>query len=317
MTAPDRSPVELELKYRVLDLAAAERYLIDAQFGPFSGGAVVRSTHMEDRYVDTESGALAKAGFAARLRQTGRGTIVSVKALARGDGPGGAARRVELEGPAEQNAAPRDWPASDARALVLELAGDAPVFELVTVRQVRRRRIVRAGETRVEFSLDEVDVVSGSRVVDRFVEFEAELVKGDEGPLAALAAVLDADPALVAEAGSKLEAALAALRRDRGIDGNGESAGGEAVVRGAGRDWSDATTGGVDVERDGDAAEGSSDARAVMERETVEDGSGERNARPADDGVSGDASDMPAGADAGDQSELDGDHIAETIEVLP
>ena len=50
----------------------------------------------------------------------------------------------------------------------------------------------------------------------------------------------------------------------------------------------------MDVERDGDAAEGSSDARAVMERETVEDGSGERNARPADDGVSGDASDMPA-----------------------
>jgi CHAD domain-containing protein len=295
VTAPDRSPVELELKYRVLDLAAAERYLIDAQFGPFSGGAVVRSTHMEDRYIDTESGAFAKAGFAARLRQAGRGTIVSVKALARGDGPGGAARRVELEGPAEQNAAPRDWPVSDARALVLELAGDAPLFELVTVRQVRRRRIVRAAETRVEFSLDEVDVVSGSRVVDRFVEFEAELVKGDEGPLAALATVLDADPALVSEAGSKLETALAALQRDRGDDGNGLSDRDVAAGSGAGPDGAGVTTGGVDVERDGDAAEGSSDARAVMERETTEDGSGVPDAWRGDG---------------------DGDHVAE-LDVLP
>ena len=78
--------------------------MAEAQFGPFSGAAVVRSTHMEDRYVDTADGALAQAGFAVRLRQTGRGTIVSVKSLARRDGPGGAVRREELEGPADRTA---------------------------------------------------------------------------------------------------------------------------------------------------------------------------------------------------------------------
>ena len=76
---------------------------------------------------------------------------------------------------------------------------------------------------------------SRSRVVDRFVELEAELVKGAEERLAALADVFAADPALAPASGSKLEAALAAVRsggrrgRDAatmamasGLDGRGD-----------------------------------------------------------------------------------------------
>ncbi len=180
-------PVEVELKYRVVDLAAAERYLAAEEIGAFSGTAALRSSQLEDRYVDTADGALGRAGFAVRLRQSGRGTIVSVKGTERTEGAGGAMRRQELEGPADRTAGPLDWPASDARSLVLELAGDAPLLELVTIRQLRRKRIVRDGTTRVELSLDEVDVVSRSRVIDRFVELEAELVKGAEERLSGLA----------------------------------------------------------------------------------------------------------------------------------
>ncbi|MGZ8514563.1 MAG: CHAD domain-containing protein, partial [Candidatus Limnocylindrales bacterium] len=205
-------PVEVELKFRVVDVGAAERYLVADSIGSFIAGAAARATQLEDRYVDTAAGALTRAGFAVRLRQSGRDTIVSVKSLARTNGAGGSVRREELEGPADRTAGPLEWPASDARSLVLELAGDAPLVELVTIRQLRRKRIVRAGETRVELSLDEVDVVVRSRVVDRFVELEAELVKGDESRLAELAAVFAADPALTSEQGSKLEAALAAVR---------------------------------------------------------------------------------------------------------
>ncbi len=205
-------PIEVELKYRVVDLAAAERYLVAEEIGTFTGGAVVRSTQMEDRYVDTSDGALTKAGFAVRLRQSGRGTIVSVKSLARTEGAGGAIRRQELEGPADRTQGPLEWPASDARALVLELAGDAPLVELVTIRQLRRKRIIRDGETRVELSLDEVDVVSRSRVIDRFVELEAELIKGAEERLAGLAEIFTADPALGPADRSKLEAAMIAVR---------------------------------------------------------------------------------------------------------
>jgi len=205
-------PVEVELKYRVVDLAVAERYLVAEEIGSFSGTAAPRSSQLEDRYVDTADGAMTRAGFAVRLRQSGKGTIVSVKSLARTDGPGGSVRREELEGPADRTAGPLDWPASDARSLVLELAGDAPLVELVTIRQLRRKRIVRDGDTRVELSLDEVDVVSRSRVVDRFVELEAELVRGAEERLTTLAEVFAADRALAPASGSKFEAAMEAVR---------------------------------------------------------------------------------------------------------
>jgi CHAD domain-containing protein len=213
-------PVEVELKFRVVDLAAAERYLVAETIGPFAAGAAARSTQLEDRYVDTATGSLTRAGFAVRLRRSGRDTIVSVKSLARTNGPGGSVRREELEGPADRTAGPIEWPASDARSLVLELAGDAPLVELVTIRQLRRKRIVRDGDTRVELSLDEVDVVVRSRVVDRFVELEAEFVKGDERRLADLAEVFAADPALTSERGSKLEAALTAVRAAEGPHGH-------------------------------------------------------------------------------------------------
>ena len=213
MTDIVERPIEVELKYRVVDLAAAERYLVADEIGMFSGGAVVRSTQMEDRYVDTAEAALAKAGYAVRLRQSGRGTIVSVKSLARAEGVGGAVRREELEGPADRTLGPLEWPASDARSLVLEFGGDAPLIELVTIRQLRRKRIIRDGETRVELSLDEVDVVSRSRVIDRFVELEAELVRGDESRLAGLAEIFTADPALAPTGGSKLDAAMQAVRK--------------------------------------------------------------------------------------------------------
>jgi CHAD domain-containing protein len=204
-------PIEVELKYRVVDLALAERYLVDEQIGSFSGSSAARASQFEDRYVDTADGAFARAGFAVRIRQSGRGTIVSVKSLAWTEGAGGAVRREELEGPADRTAGPLEWPASDARSLVLELAGDAPLVELVTIRQLRRKRVVRDGDTRVELSLDEVDVVTRSRVVDRFVELEAELVKGSEERLASLGQVFGADPALASVSGSKLESALAML----------------------------------------------------------------------------------------------------------
>ncbi len=205
-------PVEVELKYRVLDLPAAERYLTATAVGPFVGASQPRATQMEDRYVDTADRAFERAGFAVRLRAAGGSALVSIKSRASTDASGGAVRREEIEGPASRTAAPHDWPASDARSLVLELAGDAPLVEVVTIRQLRRKRELRDGSTRVELSLDEVDVVIGKRVIGRFVELEAELKKGDEARLIGLAATFNGDAALRRSAGSKFEAALAATR---------------------------------------------------------------------------------------------------------
>jgi triphosphatase len=203
---------EVELKYRVEDLAAAERLLAADRLGPFTGGpGRARSTQLEDRYVDTADGALARAGFAVRLRQSGGETVVSVKSLAHIEGPNGIFRRDELEGPADRIAPPVDWPASDARSLVVEHAGDAPLVERVTIRQLRRKRQLRSAATRVELSLDEVDVVARGRVVERFVELEAELTRGEESELEALGAAIESESGLERARTSKLEAALAAI----------------------------------------------------------------------------------------------------------
>ncbi len=210
--------IEVELKFRVLDLPAAERYLTSSTVGPFVGESQPRATQLEDRYVDTADRAMARAGYAVRLRGSRTGTVVSVKSLAAREGVGGSVGREELEGPADKASPPIDWPPSDARSFVLEHAGDAPLLEVVTVRQLRRKRQLRDGATRVELSLDEVDVVTGKRVVGRFVELEAELTNGDEARLAGLAATFAADPALRRSTGSKLEAALAALRGEVDTD---------------------------------------------------------------------------------------------------
>jgi CHAD domain-containing protein len=206
-------PVEVELKYRVTSVAAAERYLTAPRVGAFDAHEMARSSRIEDRYVDTDGRALARAGYAVRLRQSKAGTIVSVKSLVSVEGPGGAVRREELEGPAE--------PTSAARALVLEHAGAAPLVELVTIRQVRRKRQLRDAGTRIELSLDEVSVIAGDREVGRFAELEAELRRGSDSRLAELAAIFDADLTLTRSGESKLEAALAILAvPSSGADGH-------------------------------------------------------------------------------------------------
>ncbi|MDH4141361.1 MAG: CHAD domain-containing protein [Chloroflexota bacterium] len=226
--APDTDPVEVELKYRVTDKAAAERLISANRVGVFTAGARARTVQQEDRYVDTTDGSLSRAGFAVRLRKTGSETRVSIKSLGRSNGPSGAVHRVEIEGPADRVAPAADWPPSDARSLVLEHAGDGPLVELVTIRQLRRQRQLRATGARIELSLDEVDVVAQGRLIDHFVELEAELVRGDETALEALAERLSKEPGLRLAETSKLEAALRAVgERAADDDGDGLDAGAE------------------------------------------------------------------------------------------
>jgi CHAD domain-containing protein/adenylate cyclase class IV len=211
MTTRAGRPIEVELKYRVVDEAAADRYLVDEEIAGFRASAPVRSTQVEDRYIDTAGGALARAGFAARLRQTAKTTTVAVKSSARRVGDGNVHRREELEGPADRTNHPRDWPPSDARSLILEQCGDAPLVEVVTIRQLRRKRILERNGTSVELSLDEVDAVSRSRVVGRFVELEVELVRGDEAGLLEIDEALAKDKGLEPATTSKFQSALRAV----------------------------------------------------------------------------------------------------------
>ena len=199
--------VEVELKYRVGDAAAAARLAAARTLGGFRAAGRMHQVQVEDRYLDTADGALGRAGWAVRLRRGPSMMLVSAKSTT----PAADAlhRREELEGPAGLSLDPHAWPPSPARSLVLEHAGDAPLVELVTVRQLRRTRAMADETAEIELSLDDVAVVAGGRVVDRFFELEAELRRGPSSALEALAAALAEDPDLEAEPSSKLERALA------------------------------------------------------------------------------------------------------------
>jgi CHAD domain-containing protein len=203
--------VEVEMKYRLRSPDGADRYLVAPELGQFKPAGQVRIIQVEDRYVDSADWALSRAGFAARLRRTARETVIGLKRQATPEGR--LHRREELEGPADPDAPPAAWPASPARSVVLELCGDAPLVELLTIRQVRRVRRLECGATTADLSIDEVEVLVDSRSVSRFDELEVELDAGSEEPLQALGDIFDSDDGLRRSSRSKLDRAVRAVRK--------------------------------------------------------------------------------------------------------
>jgi CHAD domain-containing protein len=222
--------VEAELKYRMSDVAVGERLLTADELAGFRALGPVQEIHQLDRYLDTADGALARAGLGARLRESEEGAVVTVKALRRQDAGGALHRREELEGPAGPGLTVAEWPPTPVRALVMELVGEAALADLVTIRQLRHRRQYGYLAARVEVSADEVEVLDGERIVDRFAELEVEILEGADADVEPLASLLAEIEELVPAEGSKLERALDAVRRATGpaTEGAGAGAGSEA-----------------------------------------------------------------------------------------
>ncbi len=212
--------VEVELKFRMSGTGAGTRLIAADDLAGFTALAPAATVQHEDRYVDTADGRLAAAGYAGRFRSAGDVTVLTLKSL-RSDAAGGALhRREELEGPAIAEVPPDAWPDSAARTAVLELLGGAPLTDLVTVRQTRHKRTYGREGVVVELSVDDVEIVAGERVLDRFAELEVELIEGGEAALEPLADLLAEVEELVPAESSKLERALEAVEHDRA--GTGE-----------------------------------------------------------------------------------------------
>ncbi len=191
-----------------------DRLLAADDLAGLTAAAPAETVVHEDRYVDTPDGALAAAGYAGRFRSSGDETIITLKGLRRQDDGGAAHRREELEGPADLDSPATAWPESAARDAVISIVGDATLGELVRVRQVRRKRDYAADGTIVELSVDDVEVVMGDRVIERFAELEVELRQGDEAALEPLVDLLSEIEELVPADTSKLERAMEAVRRE-------------------------------------------------------------------------------------------------------
>ncbi|MFI5199970.1 MAG: CYTH domain-containing protein [Candidatus Limnocylindrales bacterium] len=208
-----RKPVEVELKYQVADLAIGERLLAAERLGGFVPDGEIRVAEQEDTYFDTADGLLEAQRIGVRLRTEDGSTTLNVKSP--GSVDGSVRRREELEGPADAGIAPASWPASAARDRLIELVGDRPLLETVTIRQFRRKRDFSTAEASVELSLDEGRVLVDGHTIDRFTELEAELRRGREEALGPLLGLLDGRPGLSPTGESKLVRALAAAAAAR------------------------------------------------------------------------------------------------------
>lgn len=204
-----RGRTEVELKYRLADRKTGERLLSRKTLGPLRAQGEIDEVHHDDSYLDTPDRALRNAGYAARIRQTQGGPILGLKALT--ESGTAVHRREELESPGGSGLQPLTWPPSDARSIILELSGDAPLVETVRLDQKRRkRRFGNAGST-VEVSLDDVRVMHGETEIDRFLELEVEVIDGDESPLEQVAETLARSPGVKPSPDSKLATAERAI----------------------------------------------------------------------------------------------------------
>ena len=208
-------PLEIEVKLgvsRPLRIAGLLRGFERHRLAGFEPLAPARVATLTDRYLDTApvGGWLSALGMRARLRSQDGAVTLAVKrgGLERA----GVTVRVELQAAATSSLDPMHWPASAARAALLEAIGKEPLQEIAVLRQRRLIRTVGSGGTTVELSLDRVDTLEGGRVLARRHELEAELLGGEEAALARLADSLRQLDGVTPALGSKLAFGLAARK---------------------------------------------------------------------------------------------------------
>jgi CHAD domain-containing protein len=215
LATQERNAREIELKYAVDDPAAVRELLEGEQLGGLVPGPW-REVSVSDRYLDTASRSLERAGYGARLRHSGRRTTLTVKSAAKADADGGKSAKhelLELEGRATRGLDPHAWPQSAARTVVESASGGERLRTLFTIDQRRLERdLCRVdGSVAAVVSLDEANVSRLGRSVGSFTMLEVELAtdsaeddpEGAEAVLDGVADHLESSGLLRPEASTK------------------------------------------------------------------------------------------------------------------
>ena len=232
MSQPDSQEVEAKFEVRNPTLAAywMRAASLTAAFGL---GKPVPVVHI-DTYLDTVSYQLLRTGYSLRLRQTGQGFAVTLKALPT-TGASPIHTRLEFEGPVADANDPlnvKGWP-KPIRQLLLDLLGKTiKLRPLCILHQRRQKRAISTKARRetptavvAELSIDEVtlyapyahlvkltepDALNKAKPLTSFWEIEVELKPGQNvATLELLSARLGRDRGLQPNHTSKFERAMA------------------------------------------------------------------------------------------------------------
>src|SRR5205823_4968611 len=166
--------METEAKFIVPGEATFARLRGVDWFGPYERrGEKTKSVH--DRYIDTPDHRFYDKELYVRLREGKEGDILlTIKRL--GAPPQGAIHARDEYQVQVPSLARADWPNSDVRNMVQEIAGDQPLGDLVAIDQTRTVSNLYQGERAVaELSLDEVVIQTAHEPMTVY-ELEAELL---------------------------------------------------------------------------------------------------------------------------------------------
>lgn len=204
--------MEIEAKYRVA-AADLERVAALARLGVYTLRPAPAPEIQRNRYFDTADGRLRRARHGLRVRQLPDRSIVTLKGPASVDAAG-VHSRDEFEFPGA-DPHPTAWPPGPARERLAAIVGDGSLHELLTIDTERQViHVERDGQEVAELALDCGTIRAGGREAP-ICELEIELrPAGVPADLAAIAAALAGQIALIPEPRSKLERGLALLEAD-------------------------------------------------------------------------------------------------------
>jgi CHAD domain-containing protein len=213
--------METEAKFIVPGEATFARLRGVDWFGPYERrGERTKSVH--DRYIDTPDHRFYHKELYVRLREGKEGDILlTIKRL--GAPPQGAIHARDEYQVQVLSLARTDWPNSDVRTMVEEIAGDEPLGDLVAIDQTRTVSNLYQGERAVaELSLDEV-VIQTAHEPMTIYELEAELLPdGLDSDLRILERIFIDEYGLEPQPLTKFERAIRMAEKDK--EKGGESA---------------------------------------------------------------------------------------------
>jgi len=203
---PVARQTELELKLDAPDPAALVQ-LPAALAGLFDRVEPGQPLALRDLYVDTDDWRLRRAGFGCRIRLTGGGATLTIKAA--GDVQEGWAARIEMEERLEaEPRLPCPLPGKDLAARFAPALRGSPVKVMVEIRKEQQPYLLTGPDgIKAEAIADQVRVAGQAQDAE-FAEIELELVEGDKDRFRDLAERVRKRLGLEGCGGSKLERAL-------------------------------------------------------------------------------------------------------------